>query len=79
MCVCRGGALGSESSAEERNKCINNKEDMTSGGGAVQRFGWVYASMEESDCTHIRVRESVYSMNVRRSIVPSLRKDSCGV
>lgn len=23
--------LGSESSAEERNKCINNKGDMTSG------------------------------------------------
>lgn len=34
-----GGALGSESSAEERNKCINNKEDMTSGGGAVQHAG----------------------------------------
>lgn len=51
-----GGALGSESSAEERNKCINNKEDMTSGGGAVQHAGWVCASMEEPDCTHIRVR-----------------------
>lgn len=35
----RRGASGSESSAEERNKCINNKEDMTSGGGAVQRAG----------------------------------------
>lgn len=51
----RRGASGSESSAEERNKCINNKEDMTSGGGAVQRAGWVCASMEEPDCTDIRV------------------------
>lgn len=26
-----GGTSGSESSAEERNKCINNKGDVTSG------------------------------------------------
>lgn len=51
-----GVASGSESSAEERNKCINNKEDMTSGGGAVQRAGWVCGSVEESGRTHVRVR-----------------------
>lgn len=62
--------LGSESSAEERNKCINNKGDVTSGWRGCPTC-WLNPSLHGRTglfvphvCVCVCLSESVYSMSV---------------